>query len=111
MGFFKKIGHKFNFHHLKKLGKKATHTVAVIGRKAGHTLQKVGGVAKTVGTLTGQPELVALGASAETVGGTALGASHALNKARKGKLEKALDETVKTVHKGQKAKRNLMIGK
>lgn len=111
MGFFKKIGHKFNLHHLKKIGKKATKTISVIGRKAGHTLQKVGGVAKTVGTLTGQPEIVALGEGASRVGDTALGASHALNKARKGKLEKALDETVKTVHKAGKAKRNLMIGK
>jgi len=97
MGFFKKIGHKFNLHHLKKIGKKASKTLAVIGRKAGHTLQKVGGVAQQVGVITGQPEIVALGASASRVGDTALGASHTLNKVRKGKLERALKEGANTL--------------
>lgn len=102
-GFFKKIGRKIG-GFVKKVGKKASKVVSVIGRKAGHTLQKVGGFVGKVGAITGQPEIAALGELGKRVGGASLAASHVVNKLRKGKIERALEDTVTAVDKGKKAK-------
>ena len=67
MGFFKKIGHKFKKG--KHIGSKIGHGLAIGARKVGKTIQKVaekaGPLLQTLGTITGQPEILALGDMAQ----------------------------------------------
>lgn len=110
MGFFKRIGRK-----VRNVGQRAVHLASIGARKVANTaaklqplLAKGGAVLGTVGAITGQPELVALGGAAKLASIEAnavskfAGASHAaIEKGRHRDGKAGFDDLMKV---GQDAK-------